>query len=125
MARATTLDFPQQLREIAERNVAHARTTYNQFLDVFSQSMTAWTNAALGNVMTERFRIVQDRAVTFAKQNGEACFNCAAELANANNIGEIIAIQNRHAQEQTYAYVLKAQALSKLLWEGTQNLKQT
>jgi hypothetical protein len=75
------------------------------------------------NAMTSGFKTVQDRAVRFAKQNAEACFSLASELANAKDISDVLAIQSRYAQTQMQAYALQAQELGRLMAEATQNLQ--
>lgn len=122
MAQPPPFEIPQQLRELTERNVEHARATYGQFMDAVSQAMGVWASAAPANAMTASLKVVQDRAVTFAKQNGEACFNLAAELANAKDIADILGIQSRHAQMQMQAYALQAQELTRLVMEATQSM---
>jgi hypothetical protein len=116
-------EFPQQLRELTERNVEHARAAYGQFMDAFSQAMGTWASAAPANAMTAGFKVVQERAVTFAKQNGEACFNLASELANAKDLTDILGIQSRHAQQQMQAYGLQAQELTRLMMEAAQSMQ--
>jgi hypothetical protein len=118
-------EFPQQLRELTERNVEHARTAYGQFMDAFSQAMGTWAKAAPSNAMTTGLKVVQDRAVAFAKQNGEACFNLASELANAKDITDVLGIQSRHAQQQMQAYTLQAQELTRLMMEAAQSSMQS
>ncbi|MBO0763244.1 MAG: phasin family protein [Hyphomicrobiaceae bacterium] len=116
-------EFPQQLRELTERNVEHARAAYGQFMDAVAQAMGTWASAAPANAMTAGFKVVQDRAVSFAKQNGEACFNLASELANAKDLTDIIGIQSRHAQQQMQAYTLQAQELTRLMMEAAQSMQ--
>jgi hypothetical protein len=116
-------EFPQQLRELTERNVEHARAAYGQFMDAMSQAMGTWASAAPANAMTTSFRVVQDRAVLFAKQNGEACFNLASELASAKDITDVLGIQSRHAQQQMQAYALQAQELTRLMMEAAQSMQ--
>ena len=64
---------------------------------------------------------MQDRAVKFAKQNGDACFNLASELANAKDLTDVLSIQSRHAQTQLQSYALQAQELSRLMVEAAQS----
>jgi hypothetical protein len=73
--------------------------------------------------MTAGFKVVQDRAVSFAKQNGDACFNLASELANAKDLTDMIGIQSRHAQQQMQAYTLQAQELTRLMIEAAQSMQ--
>jgi hypothetical protein len=116
-------EFPQQLRELTERNVEHARAAYGQFMDAVAQAMGTWASAAPSNIMTAGFKVVQERAVTFAKQNGEACFNLASDLANAKDLTDVLGIQSRHAQQQMQAYALQAQELTRLMMEAAQSMQ--
>lgn len=124
MAQPPPFEIPQQLRELTERNVELARSTYGQFMDAVSQAMGAWAGAAPANAMTAGFKVVQDRAVKFAKQNGEACFNLASEITNAKDVGDVLGIQSRHAQTQMQAFALQAQELTRLMVEAAQSMQQ-
>jgi phasin len=124
MAQTPTFEIPQQLRELAEKNVEQARTAYGQFMDAMAQATSMWMGAIPANDMTAGFKTVQDRAVRFAKQNAEACFSLATELANAKDVKDVIAIQSRYAQTQMQAYALQAQELSRLMTEAAQNIGQ-
>jgi hypothetical protein len=93
-------------------------------MDAMTQAMSMWTNATPANTMTAGFKVVQDRAVKFAKQNGDACFNLASELANAKDLTDVLSIQSRHAQTLFQAYALQAQELSRLMMEAAQGVQQ-
>jgi hypothetical protein len=124
MAQPPTFEIPQQLRDLTERNLEHARTAYGQFMDAMTQAMGLWANAAPANAVTSGFKVVQDRAVKFAKQNAEACFNLASELANAKDLTDVMSIQTRHAQTLMQTYALQAQELSRLMMEAAQSMQQ-
>lgn len=124
MAQTPTFEIPPQLRELTEKNLEHARSAYGQFMDAMTQAMGVWTSAAPANAMTAGFKVVQERAVKFAKQNGDACFNLATELASAKDLTDVLNIQSRHAQTQMQSYALQAQELSRLMMEAAQNLQQ-
>jgi phasin len=123
MAQTPPFEIPQQLRELAERNVEQARTAYAQFMDAMVQATGMWTSAMPANAMTFGFKTVQDRAIKFAKQNAEACFSLATELASAKDITDVLAIQSRYAQTQMQAYALQAQELGRLMTEAAQGLQ--
>jgi hypothetical protein len=124
MSQPPPFEIPQQLRDLTEKNLEHARNTYGQFMDAMTKAMGMWTNATPANAMTSGFKAVQDRAVKFAKQNGDACFNLATELATAKDLTDVLSIQSRHAQTQLQSYALQAQELSRLMMEATQNMQQ-
>jgi hypothetical protein len=115
--------LPQQLRELAERNVEQARAAYGQFMDAMAQATDIWMAAMPAKEMTSGLKVVQERAIRFANQNAEACFALASELANAKDIQDALAIQGRYAQTQMKAYALQAQELSRLMMEALQNMQ--
>jgi hypothetical protein len=123
MAQPPTFEIPQQLRDLTEKNLEHARATYAQFMDAMTQAMGVWTSASPASSMTAGFKVVQDRAVKFAKQNADACFNLASELANAKDLTDVLSIQSRHAQTQLQSYALQAQELSRLMVEAAQTMQ--
>ena len=124
MAQTPTFEIPQQIRELAEKNVEQARTAYGQFMDAMAQATSMWMGAMPANDMTAGFKTVQDRAVRFAKQNAEACFTLATELTSAKDVKDVISIQSRYAQTQMQAYALQAQELGRLMGEAAQNIGQ-
>ena len=124
MAQNQPFEIPQQLRELAEKNVEQARAAYGQFMDAMAQASGMWLAALPSNEMTSGFKVVQERATRFAKQNAEACFALAAELANAKDIQDVLAIQSRYAQTQMQAYALQAQELGRLVAEAGRSSMQ-
>ena len=123
MAQNQPFEIPQQLRELAERNVEQIRTAYAQFMDAMVHASDMWLAALPSNEMTSGFKVVQERATQFAKQNAEACFALASELANAKDIQDVLAIQSRYAQTQMQTYALQAQELGRLMVEASQSIQ--
>ena len=120
MADNRSFEVPKQLRDLTERNLEQGRAAYGQFMDAMVQAASMWWGAMPANEMTSGFKVVQERSVRFAKQNAEACFALASELANAKDIQDILAIQSRYAQTQMQAFALQAQELGRLLAEAAQ-----
>jgi phasin len=115
MAQNNPFEMPQQLREMAEKNVEQARASYTQFLDAMSKAAGMWGASIPQNETTSGFKSIQERAARFAKQNADACFNMATELAAAKDIQEIMSIQSRYAQVQMQAYATQAQEMGRLM----------
>ncbi len=115
MAQNNPFEMPQQLRELAEKNVEQARNSYGQFLDAMAKAAGMWSAAIPQSESTAGFKTIQDRATRFAKQNADACFNMATELAAAKDIQDIMGIQSRYAQVQMQAYSTQAQEMSRLM----------
>ncbi len=115
-------EMPKQLRELAEKNVEQARAAYAQFMDAMTQAMSAWSTAP-SSMMTSGFSDVQELAIRFAKENAEAGFALARELANAKDIQGVLSLQSRYAQTQVQSYAHQAQELGRLIAEAVQSLK--
>jgi hypothetical protein len=122
MAASPNFEIPPQLRELAEKNLEQARAGYGQFMDAMTQAMGTWAQGAPAHPMTAGFKVVQDRAIKFAKQNAEAYFNLASELASAKDLTDVMGIQARHAQASMQTYALQAQELGRLMMEASQSM---
>ena len=116
-------EIPQQMRDIAEKNVEQARAAYDQFMGAMTQAVDMWSKATSSNEMTSGFKAVQERATSFAKQNAEAGFALASELAQAKDIQEVLALQSRYAQAQMQAYAIQAQELGQLMAQAAQSIQ--
>jgi hypothetical protein len=71
--------------------------------------------------MTSGFKVVQERAIQFAKENAEAGFALASELANAKDLQEVLRLQSNFAQIQMQSYARQAQELGRLMAEATRS----
>ena len=112
-------EIPQQLREIAEKNIEQARTAYGQLMDAMTQAMRAWISAP--SEMTSGFKAVQERAIQFAKENAEAGFALANELTKAKDLQDVLRLQSSFAQKQMESYARQAQELGRLMVEATRS----
>ncbi len=116
-------EIPQQMRELAQKNIEQASAAYGQFMGAMTQAMDMWSKPLSPNKMTSGFMAVQEQATKFAKQNAEAGFALASELAKAKDIQEVLALQSQHAQTQMQAYALQAQQLGQLMVQATQSIQ--
>jgi hypothetical protein len=121
---AQNFEIPQQVRELAEKNVQAAQTAYGQMMEAMSQAMSMWSTSMPSNDMTAGFKAVQDRATQIAKKNADAAFSLANEIASARDIQQILALQSRFAQTQMQAYASQAQELSRIIVEAANVAKR-
>lgn len=115
-------EFPQQMRELAERNVEQARATYGQFMDAMAQAVGMWTKGLPANELTSGFQTVQERAIGYAKENAEASFALASDLASAKDVQQVLSLQTQFAQAQMQAYAKQAQELGMMMTEAMQGM---
>ena len=113
-------EIPQAMRELAAKNIDQARAAYNQFLDSARKAqemMIANIPPNLpSNPASQGLNEAQERAMRLIRQNVDASFAWADELAKATDLEEIQQIQGRHAQLQMQAYALQAREFT-----GTKN----
>jgi hypothetical protein len=107
---------------MAEKNVEQARAAYGQFMDFLTQAMGAWAGSPAASEMSG-FKAVQDRAVTFAKENADRSFNLASEIARARDVQEVLTLQSRFVQTQMQTFGIQAQQLSWLMADAFRDLK--
>ena len=122
MAENNPFEIPHQLRELAEENVERAHQLYLQFMDGVTQAMGAWSTAS-SEAMGSGFNTVRERAIKLAKENAEAGFALASELAKAKDLQELVTLQSRYAQKQMKLYAVQTQELARLMTEAMQNLR--
>jgi hypothetical protein len=111
-------EVPQQMRDMAEKNIEAARAAYGQFMDAVTQAMSAWTSSP-GTAVTAAFKSVQERGVQIAKENAEAAFALAADLSKAKDLQEVLSLQRDFAKKQMESYAKQAQELGRLMAEAT------
>jgi phasin len=120
MPEKQTFEIPQQLREIAEKNIEQARTAYGQLMDAMTQAMSAWISTP-SEALTSGFKAVRERAIQFAKENAEAGFALANELTKAKDLQDVLRLQSSFAQKQMESYARQAQELGRLMAEATRS----
>ena len=113
-------EMPKEMREMAEKNIAQAQAAFQQFTDAMSHAMGTWSKAIPANQVTSGFAVVQERAARFAKQNAEAGFALASDIAKAKDIQEVLALQSRYAQTQMQSYAQQTQELGRVMTEAAQ-----
>jgi hypothetical protein len=84
---------PQQMRDLAERNIEQVRVAYDQAMGMWAQSIP-------GNDTTADFKAMQDGARTFAVRNADAAFALASDLANAKVVQDVISLESQFALSQ-------------------------
>jgi hypothetical protein len=69
------------------------------------------------------FDSLRNRAVQFAKENAEAAFALAQELAHAKDLQHLMTLQSQYAEAQMRAFTSQTQELGRLLTGAMQNMR--
>ena len=121
MADKQMFEIPTEMRDFAEKNVEQARVAYGQFMEFMSQAMNAWSSS--GGPEAGNFKVLQDRAIAFAKENAERSFALASDLAKAKDMQEVLTLQSRYVQTQMQTFGIQAQQLSWLMADAFRNMQ--
>ena len=117
MAATPPFEIPPELRELAENNIEQARAAYGQFMDFLTQAIGASSKAS------SEFRVVQERAIQFARENADRSFSLGRELARAKDVQEVLTLHSQFMQTQMQSYALQTQELGQLLSEAMHAIK--
>ena len=122
MTENNPFEIPPQVRDLAEKNIDQARQFYNQWMEGISQVMSMWSATPAGG-MVPGFDSLRERAIKFAKDNAEAAFALAEELAQAKDMQHLMTLQSQYAQAQMRSYAVQTQELGRLMTEALQSMK--
>lgn len=111
-------EFPEAVRELAERNVEQARTAYNRFIEMARKAQETLTKSQ--GAFTSSAAEMQTQIAKFAEQNIQANFAFATELSRARDLKEYMEIQQRFAQQQMQTFAHQAHVLGRLVSEAAQ-----
>lgn len=117
MTQNPMFEIPQQMRDLAEKNIEQARAAYGQFIDAAFKAQAMMP----ANPMTSGIKEAQDRAIKFTQANLNASFDLAAALAKAKDPKEILELQTKYAQTQMQAFQTQTQELGKLVTDAAKN----
>ncbi len=109
------MEIPEQVREMAERNVEQARAAYNQFMDMARQVQELVSKSS--GAMAESVAEIHARTLRFAEENAAAGLEFASARARAKARKEYRESQSRHSQQQRQIYARQAQELGRMLGE--------
>src|SRR5262245_25305775 len=93
-------------------------------LEGIGQAMVAWSSAS-SNVIAPGFHEVQERAVKLAKENADAAFKLAKDVAQAKDLQELIDLQTRYVQSQMKWYAYQSQEFGRLMAKAISDTKKT
>jgi phasin len=114
MPRNQQFEIPQELRQLAEENVERARNLYLQFMEGASQTMGVWSTPS-ADTGPPGFNEVRERAIKITRENADAAFNLARDVANAKDLQELVTLQTRYVQSQMKWYAQQTQEFGRLM----------
>jgi hypothetical protein len=124
MAEKNPFEISPQIRELAEKNFEQFRQVYEQWMQVLTRAMSMWSATPAVQV-APGFDHLRNRAVQFAKDNADAGFKLAQELAQAKDLQHVMTLQSQYAEAQMRAFTAQTQELGHLFTEAMQNMRSS
>jgi len=97
--RASTQGIPQNVRDMAESSLEQARRAVEQYLDVAHRTLEATERSA--DAFQAGTRDMRSKAMDFAEANVRGAFELAERLVRAQDIREIMSVQQEFLRRQT------------------------
>ena len=91
-------------------------------MEGISQVMSIWSATPAGG-MVPNFDSLRERAIKFAKDNAEAAFALAEDLAQAKDMQHLMTLQSQYAEAQMRSYAVQTQELGRLMTDALQSMK--
>jgi hypothetical protein len=124
MAEKNPFEISPQIRELAEKNIEQFRQVYEQWIQVLTGAMSMWSATPAGQA-APGFDQLRNRAVQFAKDNADAGFKLAQELAQAKDLQHLMTLQSQYAEAQMRAFTAQTQELGRLFTEAMQSMRSS
>ena len=109
---ARDTEVPQAMRDLAERNIAQMRETYERSKDALEGVLQSWEKsfdaAGQGAVALNR------KIIDIAQRNINSSFDLAKSLAGAKNLAEAVEMQSSYWRNQLDALAAQAEEVRTL-----------
>jgi phasin len=109
---ARDAEVPKAMRDLAERNIAQMRETYERSKDALENAMQSWERsfdaAGQGAVALNR------KIIDIAQRNINSSFDLAKKLAGARNLAEAVEMQSAYWRNQLDTLAAQAEEVRTL-----------
>jgi hypothetical protein len=123
MSKNQQFEIPEELRQLAEDNVERARKLYLQYMEGVSQAMGVWSTSP-SDTASPAFNEVRERAIQITRENADAAFKLAKNVANAKDLQELVTLQTRYVQSQMKLYAQQTQEFGQLMANAFTSVQQ-
>lgn len=89
-------EMPESVRNIMKASIEQARKAFDAFIGASQKAMTGMEGSSQA---TEGVKALNEKIAEFTRVNADANFRLAMKLADAREVGDVLKIQNQHAQE--------------------------
>jgi len=101
--------MPTEMRAFVEQSVAHARSTFDGFIQAANQAMGQLEGHA--QAARSSANEIAHKSMTYAEQNMAATFEFAQKLMRAKDASEVVRLQSEYLGRQMQTLSAQAQEL--------------
>ena len=119
-------ELPAELRAMAEQGVERAKSAFDKYMQTAHEALSAadqWFKASQAGAHD-----IGTKAITFAQRNVQSAFEFARNIAQAQNLEEVVKRQTEYVRSQILVLGEQAKQLGetagKLTTEGAKGLSQ-
>jgi len=94
----TGFEIPEQMRDFAEKSVDQARKAFDDFMGATQKAVTNVEDSA--NAVQAGAADANKKALTYAEEHVNAAFKFAQELVKANNLEDMMKLQQDYLRGQ-------------------------
>ncbi|POF34604.1 phasin [Roseibium marinum] len=91
-------DIPDQMREFADKSVDQARKAFDDFMGATQKAVSNVEDSA--SVVQAGATDVNKKALTYAEEHVDAAFKFAQQLVKANNLEDMMKLQQDYLRSQ-------------------------
>jgi phasin len=123
---AREAEVPQAMRELAEKNIAQMRETYERSKDALEGVMQSWERSF--DATNQGAVALNRKIIEIAQRNISSSFDLAKSLAGATNLAEAVEMQSAYWRKQLCTLAAQAEEVrtlsSQVAADATERMKR-
>jgi phasin len=105
-------ELPDSIRGIMKSSIEQARKAFDSFVST-SENMLHGLDTS-SNPVADSLKTLNEKVASITKQNAEANFNLAIQLADARQLSDIVELQNAYMRQQMESFSRQLEELREL-----------
>ncbi|WP_305988053.1 phasin [Roseibium sp. MMSF_3544] len=115
----TGFEVPDQMRDFAEKSVDQAQKAFDDFMGATHKAVTNVEEGA--SAVQASAADVNKKALTYAEEHVNAAFKFAQELVKADNVEDMLKLQQTYLRSQMEAFGEQAREFSNVATKAVQD----
>jgi phasin len=105
-------ELPDSIRGIMKSSIEQARKAFDSFVSTSENMLHSLDTSS--NPVADSLKTLNEKVASFTKQNAEANFDLAIQLAGARQLSDIVELQNAYMRQQMESFSHQLEELREL-----------